>query len=118
MEDKWIRFADEADYNLSEIMRDHDCSLEKAQEIAEEWFSERVPDTIIVYTDTEYDILDTERKPEELTVPFKPEEVMDFNKEYSMEKIVSLIDSLKEMCSRYNIESIFIDKDGSVTIKF
>ena len=135
MEDKWIRFADEADYNLSEIMRDHNCSLEEAEEIAEEWFSEREPRKTIyndgnilasrktIYSeanilDTEYDILDTERKPEELTVPFKPEEVMDFNKEYSMEKIVSLIDRLKEMKSQNNIESIFIDKDSSVTIKF
>ena len=99
MENKWIKFVDEADYNLSEIMRDYHCSLEEA-------------------LDTEYDILYTERKPEELTVPFKPEEVMDFDKEYSMEKIVSLIDRLKEMKSQNNIESIFIDKDSSVSIKF
>ena len=115
MEDKWIRFTDEADYNLSEIMRDRGCSLEEAQEIAEEWFSEREPRKTI-YNDG--DILDTERKPEELTVPFKPEEIIDINEEYTMQKVVSLIDSLKEMKSQNNIESIFIDKDGSVTIKF
>ena len=63
MEDKWIRFVDEADYNLSEIMRDRGCSLEEAQEIAEEWFSEREPRKTIYseanILDTEYDIPDT-----------------------------------------------------------
>ena len=53
-----------------------------------------------------------------LTVPFKPEEIIDINEEYTMQKVVSLIDSLKEIKSQNNIESIFIDKDGSVTIKF
>ena len=43
---------------------------------------------------------------------------LELDKEYSMEKIISLIDSLKEMKSQNNIESIFIDKDSSVTIKF
>lgn len=134
MEDKWIRFADEVDYNLSEIMRVRNCSLEEAQEIAEEWFSEREPRKTI-YNDgnilasrktiySEANILDTEYDIPEtgldlgLTVPFKPEEVMDINEEYTMQKVVSLIDSLKEMKSQNNIESIFIDKDGSVTIKF
>ena len=107
MEDKWIRLADEADYNLSEIMRVRNCSLEEAQEIAEEWFSERVPEKTTIYSPDS--VLDTKRK---------PEEVMNFDKKYSMEKIVSLIDSLKEMKSQNNIESIFIDKDSSVTIKF
>ena len=116
MEDKWIRFVDEADYNLSEIMRVRGCSLEEAQEIAEDWFRERVPEKTTIYGPDS--VLDTKRKPEELRVPFKPEEVMDFNKEYSMEKVVSLIDSLKEMKTQNNIESIFIDKDSSVTIKF
>ena len=116
MEDKWIRFADEADYNLSEIMRVRGCSLEEAEEIAEEWFGERVPEKTTNYSSDS--VLDTKRKPEELRVPFKPEEVMNFDKEYSMEKIVSFIDSLKEMKSQNNIESIFIDKDSSVTIKF
>ena len=51
MEDKWIRLADEADYNLSEIMRVRDCSLEEAQEIAEEWFSERVPEKTTIYNE-------------------------------------------------------------------
>ena len=108
MENKWIKFVDEADYNLSEIMRDYHCSLEEAQVIAEELFRKRAPRKTIYnegrILDTEYDILYTERKPEELTVPFKPEEVMDFDKEYSMEKIVSLIDRLKEMKSQNNIE--------------
>ena len=134
MEDKWIRLVDEADYNLSEIMRDHNCSLEEAQEIAEEWFSEREPRKTIyndgnilasrktIYSeanipDTEYDIPETGLDLG-LTVPFKPEEVMDINEEYTMQKVVSLIDSLKEMKSQNNIESIFIDKDSSVTIKF
>ena len=106
MEDKWIRFVDEADYNLSEIMRDYHCSLEEAQVIAEELFRKRAPRKTIYSPDS---VLDTKRK---------PEEVMNFDKKYSMEKIVSLIDSLKEMKSQNNIESIFIDKDGSVTIKF
>ena len=113
MENKWIKFVDEADYNLSEIMRDYHCSLEEAQVIAEELFRKRAPRKTIYnegsFLDTEYDIPDTERK---------PEEVMNFDKKYSMEKIVSLIDSLKEMKSQNNIESIFIDKDSSVTIKF
>lgn len=134
MEDKWIRFVDEADYNLSEIMRDRGCSLEEAEEIAEEWFSEREPRKTI-YNDgnilasrktiySEANILDTEYDIPEtgldlgLTVPFKPEEIIDINEEYTMQKVVSLIDSLKEMKSQNNIESIFIDKDGSVTIKF
>lgn len=134
MEDKWIRLVDEADYNLSEIMRDRGCSLEEAQEIAEEWFSEREPRKTIyndgnilasrktIYSeanipDTEYDIPETGLDLG-LTVPFKPEEVMDINEEYTMQKVVSLIDSLKKMKSQNNIESIFIDKDGSVTIKF
>ena len=134
MEDKWIRLVDEADYNLSEIMRDRGCSLEEAQEIAEEWFSEREPRKTIyndgnilasrktIYSeanilDTEYDIPDTGLDIG-LTVPFKPEEIIDINEEYTMQKVVSLIDSLKEMKSQNNIESIFIDKDGSVTIKF
>lgn len=121
MEDKWIKFVDEADYNLSEIMRDHDCSLEEAQEIAEEWFGEREPRKTIYneggFLDTEYDIPDTGLDPG-LTVPFKPEEIIDINEEYTIQKVVSLIDSLKEMKSQNNIESIFIDKDGSVTIKF
>lgn len=134
MEDKWIRLVDEADYNLSEIMRVRGCSLEEAEEIAEEWFSEREPRKTIyndgdilasrktIYRDsdildTEYDIPDTGLDIG-LTVPFKPEEVIDINEEYTMQKVVSLIDSLKEMKSRNNIESIFIDKDSSVTIKF
>ena len=134
MEDKWIRFVDEADYNLSEIMRDRGCSLEEAQEIAEEWFSEREPRKTIyndgnilasrktIYSeanilDTEYDIPDTGLDLG-LTVPFKPEEIIDINEEYTMQKVVSLIDRLKEMKSQNNIESIFIDKDSSVTIKF
>ena len=134
MEDKWIRFVDEADYNLSEIMRVRNCSLEEAQEIAEEWFSEREPRKTIyndgnilasrktIYSeanilDTEYDIPDTGLDIG-LTVPFKPEEIIDINEEYTMQKVVSLIDSLKEMKSQNNIESIFIDKDSSITIKF
>lgn len=115
MVEKWIRFVDEANYNLSEIMRDHDCSLEKAQEIAEEWFSDREPEKTLYTTGN---IEDTEWEPEELRVPIKPKEIININSQYSIENIVSLIDALKEMCSQYNIESINIDKDYSVTIKF
>ena len=121
MEDKWIRLVDEADYNLSEIMRDYHCSLEESQVIAEELFRKRAPRKTIYneggILDTEYDIPDTGLDLG-LTVPFKPEEIIDINEEYTMQKVVSLIDSLKEMKSQNNIESIFIDKDGSVTIKF
>lgn len=116
MADKWIRFVDEANYNLTEIMKEHECSIEKAQEIAEEWFNEREPGKTIYTTNN---LEDTVWEPEELRVPITPEEILNTDKtKYDMSNLINLIDVLKDMCAGCNIESISIDENYTVTMKF
>lgn len=48
---EWISIYDSADYNLTEIMSIHNCTKERAIEIAIEYFYERNPN---------YDIFESE----------------------------------------------------------